>query len=194
MDSSLGGWVADYGYLAVFVGSVLEGESILLLAGVAAHQGTLSFGLVALIAFVGGTLGDQILFHVGRRHGAALLRRVPSWAEKVEPVRLLIRRHRDGLIVGVRFMYGLRLIGPVVIGMSEVPALRFALLNMLGAAIWAPLITWIGYAFGHAMHWLIDDFGRYEKYGLLVPIVLIAAFWLGHKLWHRRRARRGAPE
>ena len=184
MNGTLAQWVADYGYWAVALGSLLEGESVLLLAGLAAHQGALSFPIVVLIAFCGGTLGDQLLFQLGRRHGTAILRRVPAWEAKAAPVKLLIRRHQDALIVGVRFMYGLRLVGPVAIGMSEVSTLRFALLNMLGAAIWAPLIAWIGYAFGQTLAWLIADLGSYERWALVALAGALGLAWLTRKLWH----------
>ena len=51
-------FVAAYGYLAVLLGTLLEGETVLLLAGFAAHQGHLAIHWVLLIAFIGGTLGD----------------------------------------------------------------------------------------------------------------------------------------
>ena len=183
MNGTLAQWVADYGYWAVALGSLLEGESVLLLAGLAAHQGALSFPIVVLIAFCGGTLGDQLLFQLGRRHGTAILRRVPAWEAKAAPVKLMIRRHQDALIVGVRFMYGLRLVGPVAIGMSEVSTLRFALLNMFGAAIWAPLIAWIGYAFGQTLAWLIADLGSYERWALVALAGALALAWLTRKRW-----------
>lgn len=59
--------LADYGYFAVLAGSLLEGETILILAGFAAHQGHLSLSWVMAVAFVGGTLGDQIFYFAGRR-------------------------------------------------------------------------------------------------------------------------------
>jgi membrane protein DedA with SNARE-associated domain len=176
--------VSQYGYAAVFVGSVLEGETILLLAGLAAHQGYLSFPVVVAWAFCGGTLGDQILFHIGRHHGIALLRRAPALAARAEPVARAIRRHQVGLIIGVRFMYGLRLIGPLAIGMSEVSATRFALLNMLGAALWAPLITGVGYLFGQSLRWLVTDLERYEALALLLVAAVAAAIALAR--WLRR--------
>jgi len=63
--------LSQYGYLAVFVGALLEGESILLLAGYAANGGYLSFWIVVAIAFFGATLGDQMFFFLGRRYGTA---------------------------------------------------------------------------------------------------------------------------
>lgn len=50
--------LTDYGYLAVFVASLLEGKTILVLAGFAAHQDPLSLHWVVLLACCGGTIGD----------------------------------------------------------------------------------------------------------------------------------------
>lgn len=171
--------VTQYGYGAVFVGSLLEGETVLLLAGAAAHQGYLSFAVVVGLAFCGGALGDQILFAIGRRYGVTLLQRYPRLAVRAEPVKGLVRRHQNWLIVGVRFMYGLRLIGPLVIGMSEVPARRFLQLNLLGAAIWAPLVVGTGHLFGHAIALLSEGIERFESIalGTLVAAVCIGGLW-----------------
>ncbi|MFC3532799.1 DedA family protein [Vogesella facilis] len=179
--------LADYGYLAVFVGAVLEGESLLLLAGFAAQQGYLSLPLVVLLALGGGTLGDQLFFWLGRRYNAALLRRLPAGVQRAEQVNRLLLRYDAWVIVGVRFMYGLRVIGPIVIGMSRVSAWRFAGFNLLGAAIWAPLIAGCGFLFGHSLQWLFADLQRYQEAALLALIALLLA---GKLLLHWRRRRR----
>ena len=133
--------LSDYGYVAVFVGSLLEGETILLLAGFAAHQGYLSLPLTVGIAFVGGTLGDQIFYWLGRVAGKPLLDRLPNTTARVGRVNALLTRFDAPLIVGIRFMYGLRILGPIVIGTSSVPPWRFAIFNIIGAAMWAPLVA-----------------------------------------------------
>jgi membrane protein DedA with SNARE-associated domain len=182
--------VTQYGYMTVFVGSLLEGETVLLLAGLAVHEGLLSFPLVVALAFVGGTLGDQLLFRLGRRYGIRLLRRSPSLAARIDRLDSLIERHQTPLIIGVRFMYGLRLVGPYVIGASKVSASRFALLNLIGAAIWAPLIVSLGYLFGQTLRWLIDDLGHYEALALLGVGALFGLAWIGRAWDRRRRGRR----
>ncbi len=179
--------LTDYGYAALFAGCILEGETLLLLAGLAAHQGYLSFPMVVLVAFVGGTLGDQLLFLVGRRYGEHLLGRWPQLELPAARVRRLIDRHSALLIVGVRFLYGLRLIGPVVIGMSEVSARRFALLNMGGALIWASAIAGVGYVFGHAIDWLLSDLEVFEKLALVSAAAVVATLLILR--WWRRRSR-----
>ena|SRR5450755_106030 len=187
---SLADLLSQYGYLALFAGSLLEGETILLLAGVAAHGGYLSFPLVALVAFVGGTLGDQIFFFIGRRYGDRVLGRWPRFEAPAARVRHLIDRHSALLIIAVRFMYGLRLIGPIVIGMSGVPAWRFAMFNMIGAAIWAVGVAGVGYLFGHAIQWLLADLELFEKVAVLcavaVAVVLLTLRWLRTRSTNRR--------
>jgi len=181
--------LAHYGYLAVLAGSLLEGETILILAGFAAHQGHLSLPWVIAVAFFGGTMGDQIFFFVGWRYGDALLRRMPRMAPNAERVNRLLMRHHVWLIIGVRFMYGVRIVGPMVIGMSDVSARRFLIFNLIGAAIWAVAITGAGYMFGHTLKWLLADLARYEVI-CLVAIVALAALVA---VAHRWRARRKSP-
>ena len=177
--------LTDYGYLAVFVGSLLEGETVLVLAGFAAHQGYLSWNWIVVLAFCGGTIGDQIYFFLGRRYGEALLRRFPRFMSQAERVNRLVLRFHEALIVGVRFMYGLRILGPIIIGMSEVAAWRFVVFNTIGAAIWAVTITTVGFQFGHAVQLLLTEVEQYEAVAILLIVGI--ALLLGFARWLRTR-------
>ena len=59
--------IAKYGYLAIFINTFIEGETIQIFAGWAAHEGLLSFWLVALSGFAGTVCGDQTYYWIGRR-------------------------------------------------------------------------------------------------------------------------------
>ena len=178
-------FLSQYGYLALAVGCLLEGETLLLLAGVAAHSGYLSLPVVVSVAFVFGTLGDQLYYVVGRRYGDSLLGRWPRYEAPAARVRGLIERHAEWLIVGVRFMYGLRLVGPVVIGMSNVSPWRFVVFNMIGAAIWAVVVAGAGYFFGHAIQWLLADIELFEKVALIC-VGLVVVTLVGRRWWRNR--------
>jgi membrane protein DedA with SNARE-associated domain len=191
VDTSLPQLVADYGYLAVFVGTLLEGEAILLLAAYAAHRGYLTLPAVIGVAFCGATLGDQIFFFSGRFFGHALMRRLPLIRARAETINALLLRYHAGLIIGLRFAYGLRIAGPIVIGMSTLSARRFLAFNALGAMIWAPLIAGIGYLFGHALEWLFADLKQYEMVGLLALVLLFIAV---SAAVHFTRGARGAGD
>lgn len=189
MEESLPRLVSDYGYWAVFIGTLLEGEAILMLAAYAAHLGYLALPLVIAVAFVGATLGDQIFFLLGRRFGKLLLIRFPSLRARAERVDRLLLRFHGGVIIGLRFAYGLRIAGPIAIGMSTLPAGRFFLFNAIGALIWAPLIAGAGYLFGHTLEWLLVDFKRYETIGFVVLIgVLVVVGAVSHAFRRGRTA------
>jgi membrane protein DedA with SNARE-associated domain len=104
----------------------------------------------------------------------------------VQRVDRLLLRYHSGLIIGLRFLYGLRLIGPLAIGMSTVRTARFVAFNLIGAALWAPLVSGAGYLFGHTLVTLFADARHIEEIALLALLAGAAA--LG--LWHRRYWRR----
>lgn len=140
--------ISQYGYAALVLGSLAEGETVTLLGGVAAHQGLLKFPLVVLSVALGGMIGDQVLYLCGRRFGGKLLRRLSKHQDKIERAQKLIQRHPYLFVIGTRFMYGFRVIGPTLIGASQLPPKIFLPLNILGALARALIFTAIGYAGG----------------------------------------------
>ena len=129
---NLPGLIADHGYWVLAVGCLLEGETVLLLTGFAARRGHLALPAVIGIAAVAGFLGDQFYFWLGRRHGPAVLTRWPSLARQTDRVQRWLAKSDVALIIGVRFAYGLRTAGPVLLGMTPMPARRLAAFNALG--------------------------------------------------------------
>lgn len=181
-------FLQSYGYLAILIGTFLEGETILILGGLAAHQGYLTLSGVILAAFCGTLFGDQLFFYLGRRHSDFLIKRRPAWRAKLERANRLIDRFQTALILGFRFVYGLRTVTPFAIGISGVPVVRFLLLNILGAGVWALAVGFSGYLFGNALEKILGDLRHYEA--LLFGIVIL----LGGLAWARylfRRHRKG---
>ena len=175
--------IHHYGYAAVFVGALAEGESVLLAAGFAAHRAWLQLPLVMLVAFVAGTIGDQMCYFAGRRYGERLFARYPALARQAERVAPLLRRHPNMAVLGLRFLYGLRIAGPIALGALRLSVWRFVVLNMLGAAIWAALFATLGYQFGTALQWVFDDLRKFEELAL-VGLLLAGICWT---LWRRQR-------
>jgi membrane protein DedA with SNARE-associated domain len=167
-----------HGYWLLAVGCLLEGETLLVLAGFAAHRGLLDPVAVVGIAAAAGFTGDQGFFWLGRRHGAALLARWPSLAQQAARVDRLIERWHEALIVGVRFAYGLRIAGPVLIGASSVSAWRFGFFNAIGALLWATSVAAVGWAFGAAAQALLGELRHVEGWLFLALIVVLGVVWL----------------
>lgn len=186
MALDLPGLIDTYGYFAVAVGSFLEGETVLALAGLAAYRGYMDFYLVTVVAMMCGFFGDQFYFFLGRFKGGKILARFPNVEERAHRFDALLARWHAPLIVGIRFMYGFRILGPVMLGMGRVPAWKFMLYNFIGAALWAPLIAGIGYLFGSALESMLGNLKRVE----LWVFAALVAIGLGFGLLHLVRARR----
>lgn len=176
--------IETYGYLAILIGTFLEGETVLILGALAAHLGYLQFSKVIGTAFVGSLIGDQFYFFLGRRHGQSWLIRHPDWQRKSERVLTLLARHQTLLIIGFRFLYGLRTITPIVIGMSDVAARRFVALNIIGTLLWVMVVGTAGYLFGQTFELLLGEFENYEVW--LFTVVALA----GGIIWALRRRSR----
>ena len=170
--------VIDYGYLALFIGTYLEGETILVIAGFLAHAGYLELQWVMLTAFLGTFAGDQTFFYLGRWKGIAFLEKRPLWHSKTDKVFDLLHKHQIPVILGFRFLYGVRNVTPFVIGASKIHPLKFFALNFLGAGIWAIAVGYLGYTFGDLAEAFLGTVKKYEMYilGALIAVG-IAMFW-----------------
>ncbi|WP_325985199.1 DedA family protein [Pseudomonas protegens] len=180
--------IAAYGYWVIFIGCLLEGETVLILGGMAAHQGTLQWLQVIGWATLGGILGDQLLFWTGRYGGARLLPKLKRHQAAIERVQGLIQRYPSTSVFAVRFLYGMRLVGPIVIGASGLAPWRFALLNVLGAAVWAILFVSAGYWAGEALQHFLGDLKPYRLPIFLGVIALVFLAALVRHLRNRHKA------
>ncbi len=175
---TLEGLITTYGYAAVGIGTFLEGETVLILGGFAAHRGYLDLTWVIVSAFLGTLFGDQLYFYIGRTKGQSALEKKPHWKAKSEKVLNLLDKHQIWLILGFRFLYGLRTVTPFLIGMSRILPARFLVLNIVGAALWALVIGTLGYMFGQTLEIVIGDIKQYELLVFAVMAGVGGMVWL----------------
>ena len=130
-------------------------------------------------------IGDQLLYLLGRRFGGKLLKRFSRHQARIRKAQRMIQRRPYLFVIGTRFMYGFRVIGPLLIGASRLPPKVFLPLSILGALVWALLFTTLGYLGGEAIGpWLhhLDAHLKHWIWLILVVALVVAAHW-----WFRRR-------
>ncbi|KAF0232825.1 MAG: hypothetical protein FD177_2182 [Desulfovibrionaceae bacterium] len=171
-------FVGTYGYVALLIGTFLEGETILLVAGFLAQAGTLDLSLCILSAFVGSLSGDQAAFYIGRWKGRQFVENRPKWKCRVERVHKMLERFHEVLILSFRFFYGLRNLTPFILGTTDISGLKFFVLNAIGAAIWAVAFGFAGYFFGTLVTTVLKDVKQVEQYILIGVVVVVLVLWL----------------
>ncbi len=183
--------IRTYGYAALLIGTFFEGETILIIGGLTAHLGYLQLPCVMVVAFIGSFSGDQVFFFIGRARGRDLIARYPGWCSRVEKIHRITERYHNVIMLGFRFVYGIRILTPIVIGINRrIKASRFIILNAVGAVLWAVLVSAGGYLFGAALEVVIKDIKRYEMEVILGTLLIGGIFWTIHYL--REKKTRGS--
>ncbi|MFN0119311.1 MAG: DedA family protein [Blastocatellia bacterium] len=165
------GLIREYGLLAVFVGTMIEGDLTLLLAGVLAHYGLFTFGEALLTGVLSGFFGDSVSYvigHAGKQWicNSAFYQRAQPQLEK------LCSRFGVWSIFLVKYIYGLRTASAVFYGFAPMKFRRFAPLTLLSCGVWALVFVGAGYFFSGAIEILI---GRIQAAGrILLAAALIA--------------------
>jgi len=184
--------IQHYGYLALFIGTFLEGETILLLAGFAAHNPAfhLDLPLVILAAFAGSLAGDQAAFFIGRYWGKKCFARNEKWRSRADRIHALLKRYHEILILSFRFFYGLRNLTPFVLGSSDICIRKFFFLNAIGAAVWSVIFAFIGYVFGSLLESvltrIINNVHHVEIAIFAVAALVIFLLWLRKAVFRRK--------
>lgn len=153
-----------YGPVVVFLGAAFEGNLAVIAGGLLAHQKLVPLWLTGMAATCGSWLIDQALFMAGRRfRDHRFVRRVGETRAFAKSLAF-IERFPTSFILSFRFLYGLRMAGPVALGVTQVSSLRFFVLNFVGAVIWAGVFTLAGYFFGEAIEAFFGQVKAFERY------------------------------
>lgn len=141
--------VSRYGLLVVFAGSLIEGEGILIVASTLSEQGVLDPVRVWVAASSGAWLGHLFWFTTGRViRGRRLTLGSVAFRARAAKVKQLVEARPVAAIVLLQYLYGLRLVGAVALGLTELSLLRFAIYQVVNCFVWAGLIGGVAYLLG----------------------------------------------
>ncbi|WP_018182141.1 bifunctional DedA family/phosphatase PAP2 family protein [Kaistia granuli] len=164
------------------VGMFVPGTAILIGIGAVVGLGELSIWPILIWATLGAIAGDGVSYWIGHRYKQRIrtiwpLRERPELLAKGEAFF-----DRFGLLsvaIG-RFVPGVRAVIPLVAGVVGMPPVRFYVVNVLSALIWAPAHILPGAGMGLALGVLGSIAGRLVAIlvGALVLVGLV--IWLAH--------------
>jgi membrane protein DedA with SNARE-associated domain len=166
-------------YIVFFIGIFLEGEFILLSAVIAAHQGILNIWLVIPIAIFATISSDIVYFNLGKHKAEKWLSK-SKFASKFETVNQRLRNHRTKMLLSYRFLYGIRMITPFVLGTQKLEFTKFLKYSIISTVIWCLILVGLGYAFGEL---IINNLKHIEKieYYFIISLLVIAVFYIIYK-------------
>ena len=175
------------GYVALFIGTFLEGETVVLLAAFLAHRGYLNLYLVIAVAAAGTILGDQCFYWIGRKRGPAFLKRRLTWRRRMWRARILIQRHELLIILIFRFLYGLRTVTPFALGMAGTRPRLFVPLNFVAGVVWAVAIGVLGYLLGELAANILGKAREVEAFCIGAIVLAGIVLWIVRLAIARRK-------
>ena len=172
----------EYGYIILFAWSILEGEMGLIMGGIMTHTGDMNLYFAIFIAGLGGFVGDQIYFYVGRFNKGFIHRNLRSQRRKFAIAHLLLKKYGWPIIFVQRYMYGLRTVIPMSIGITKYSGKKFAFINLISAWFWAALTIVPAYLLGNQILEILS--WAKEHWYLALP--LAGAFLFGIFYYFKR--------
>ncbi len=172
----------EYGYWLILGWTLFEGETIVIIAGIAAAAGHMNLWTIILVAWLGSYTSDQIYFAIGKKFGPALLIKFPWMQGPVDRAGRLLKKYDIWFILTFRFLYGVRNVTPPALALAGVSQKRFAILNFFAAGIWAFTFAGAGYLFGQAFKSLLEESHKYFGYIILGLFVLAVTWGIYHTI------------
>jgi membrane protein DedA with SNARE-associated domain len=180
-------WVA---YLLVFLLLLSNApeDPILLLSGYLAAIGPMQLVPLFATVFLGIVLGDLLVYLLGY-WGSPLVRK---WLtpRRFARVQKLISRHGDHAALFARFSLGARFWFQLAAGASRMPARNFVFYDAIGAVVWGPLVTSIGFLASGNIDKLIRLLDRVD-FIITAVVIALAALYIFRV---ERKERREHPE
>jgi membrane protein DedA with SNARE-associated domain len=167
-------YIAKFGYVAILIGTFLEGETTVLLGGIFSKLGYMKLENVMLWAFIGTIAGDGTFFLLGKLLKRNMIERFEGLKNKVPLANRIIKKYGNHIIFLVRFFVGVRGIILSLLGCTDIKKRTFFLYSALSSALWSVVVSLIGYTFGKVVYIFVSDIKEYEKF--IVPSVLAAVF------------------
>src|SRR4029077_11262428 len=166
-------------------------ESLLIFASVMAERGNMSFPLLLLFAWIGGVLGDNIGYLIGKRLGGAVLLgygdKIGFTAQRLDRVEAVFARYCPLTVAFARFFNVLRQLNGVVAGTLQMDWWRFLFFNALGCALW--VLTWGLAGFYLGEH--VADITRLPHHFGVVGGIIVTTLLMGALVYAFRRQRVG---
>jgi membrane protein DedA with SNARE-associated domain len=141
-------FLEQYGYLALLIGTFFEGETAILVASSLIHQGLFDWPSTMIFGFAGSFISDWLYYFIGRLNGKYFIDKRPKLKAKLEPIESLFRKYQLQILFSYRFLYGFRVIIPIVIGMSHVKPAQYLFYSVISGLIWATTVSTVGYLIG----------------------------------------------
>ncbi|HLQ26559.1 MAG TPA: bifunctional DedA family/phosphatase PAP2 family protein [Acidiferrobacterales bacterium] len=166
---------------SAFVGLLVPGETIVVLAGLLAAQGIFKLSHVIEIVALGAIAGDTVGYFIGNRFGETLFLKYGKplfFRKRLDEAKTFFDEHGGKTVFFGRFVGWLRAFAPVVAGMSQMSYFKFLFFNVYGGVLWAIVFSLLGYFIGNSWDTIKQYVGRLGVVAFIIGASLIYLYFV----------------
>lgn len=182
--NAIASFIKEYGVIAVFIGTFLEGESILIISGALVSQSFLNPLYVWIAASLGAWSGHIVWFVIGKFFGKTSVDKIANrynLSNKVNYIYALISSNKIKTVVLLQYLYGVRMIGALTFGISDIKLQWFSIAEIINCSIWAFVIGSIGFILGKT----VSAFSHSAVYTIWIIASIVILIFIGTKLFYK---------
>lgn len=180
--------LSTYGYVILFLYSLGGGMVAIIAAGVLSYAGKMDIYLSIIIAFIANTLGDTLLFYMSRYNKEVMKPYLKKHRRKLALSHILMKRYGDKIIFFQKFVYGIKTLIPLAIGLTKYSFVKFNILNAISAFIWSLGLGYGSYIFGSFFMSLASAIGDNPWIAPMIIFVLLGSLWLYFEKFTKKKS------
>ncbi len=166
-----------YGYIVLFLYSFGGGFLALMGAGVLSYTGHMDLSTSILIAFIANFIGDLVLFYMGRYNKKDVMVYIHKHKRKLALSHILMKKHGSWVIFMQKYVYGIKTLIPLAIGLTKYDIKKFTVLNFFASAIWALVVGVGSFMAGEAIKSAYEIIAGRPYLAPIALITIIALIW-----------------
>ena len=143
--------LALYGYIVLAAYSFGGGMVALVGAGILSALGKMDIGLSVLVATVANFIGDTVLFWVAQSNKKEVMKYLRKHRRKIAWTNLLMRRYGWLTVFLQKYIYGVKTLVPIIMGLSRYDLKKFVFLNFFASIVWGIVVGFGSYWFSEAV-------------------------------------------
>ncbi len=173
---SLAAW-QPIGYVILFIGMMLEGDTVLFIAAYLTHAGYFSLVPMILTGLWGMLLGDNLWYSLGLHlRRSKTLEFISRWAEHLaEPFDTHLRENTFRTVFISKFTYGFNRAIITRAGMLNLKWKKIEESDILATLLWMTIVGGLGY-FSSASVSYFRNYIQFGEFSILVAIIIFFIF------------------
>ena len=170
--------LATYGYIGLFLYSLGGGFIALVGAGVLSYMGKMDLATSMAVAFIANSIGDVMLFYMARYQKKTMMEGIRKHRRKLALSHVMMKKYGSWIILIQKFVYGIKTLIPIAIGLTKYDFKKFAILNVFSAAVWALTFGLGSYFSGNALVKFAEVIGDKPWIAPIILVTFAGALWL----------------